>query len=356
MIERENARTPVNVLTGFLGAGKTTLLSRMLRSPQFADCAVLINEFGEVGLDHHLIERVDGDVVLMKSGCICCTVRGDLSRAIRDLLTKRDAGAVAPFRRLVIETTGLADPVPVLATVMHDPVLQHHLRSGNVLTVVDAVHGLKQLDSQPESRRQAALADRIVLSKTDLPEGAAQRATLCQALLALNPAAQVLESGQGEVDADALLGQDVFSADHKSAEAQRWLNAAAQRKFFPVHAGPGNVHRDIQSFVVHLPDQLDWGAFGLWLSLLVHRHGERILRIKGVLQVAGASAPVAVHAVHKLIHPPVHLGQPVPGLSGSLLVFIVQGLDAERVRASAARSLVGRNTAVPAAPQPVPVC
>ena len=148
MTERHPARTPVNVLTGFLGAGKTTLLSRMLRSPQFADCAVLINEFGEVGLDHHLIERVDGDVVLMKSGCICCTVRGDLSRAIRDLLARRDAGTVSPFRRLVIETTGLADPVPVLATVMHDPVLQHQLRSGNVLTVVDAVHGLQQLTSQ----------------------------------------------------------------------------------------------------------------------------------------------------------------------------------------------------------------
>lgn len=345
MTDRTAARTPVNVLTGFLGAGKTTLLSHMLRSPRFADCAVLINEFGEVGLDHHLIERVDGDVVLMKSGCVCCTVRGDLSRAIRDLLARRDTGTVARFRRLLIETTGLADPVPVLATVMHDPMLQHQLRPGNVLTVVDAVHGLQQLATQPESRRQAAVADRIVLSKTDLPEGAERLPALQATLRELNPAAHLVESGAGKVDADTLLGQDVFTVEHKSAEVLRWLDAAAQRKLFPVHAGTSPVHRDITSFVVRLPEQVDWGAFCLWLSLLVHRYGERILRIKGVLRVEGASAPVAVHTVQRLIHPPVHLERNLAALNESLLVFIVQGLDPARVQRSAARSFAVSQTA-----------
>lgn len=326
-------RTPVNVLTGFLGAGKTTLLGRLLQSPQFANCAVLINEFGEVGLDHHLIERVEGDVVLMKSGCICCTVRGDISKAIRDLLARRDAGTVTPFQRLIIETTGLADPVPVLATILHDPVLQHQVRTGHVLTVVDAVHGLDQLAVEPECRRQAAIADRLVLSKTDMPQGALRSEELKQVLHELNPGALLVDLHAAPFDPDALLGNDVFSPQAKSAEALRWLNAAQNRRYFPVHSGAVAVHRDITSFVVRLPDAVNWSAFCLWLSLLVHRHGDAILRIKGVLKVAGAPAPVAVHAVQRLIHPPHHLERIIEW-EESVLVFIVKGLDAEQVRTS----------------------
>ena len=257
-------RTPVNVLTGFLGAGKTTLLGRLLQTPQFADCAVLINEFGEIGLDHHLIERVDGDVVLMKSGCICCTVRGDIAKAIRDLLARRDAGTVAPFRRLIIETTGLADPVPVLATVQHDPVLQHQVRTGHVLTVVDAVHGLQQLAAEPESRRQVAIADRLILSKTDLPQGAAGVEALKDALIALNPGALLIDLHTTPWAPEVLLGPDVFNPQDKSEEVVRWLQAAANRRYFPVHSGGVAAHRDITSFVIHLPHVLDWSVFCLW--------------------------------------------------------------------------------------------
>src|SRR6201987_109592 len=160
--------TPVTLITGFLGSGKTTLLQRLLRGPGFSDTAVLINEFGEIGLDHHLLERLDETMVVLQSGCLCCTIRGELSAAIKDLHSRRERGAVPPFRRLVIESTGLADPFPILSTVRSDPVLRHHFCLGNVITTVDAVNGALQFDAQPESVKQVAVADRLVLTKTDL--------------------------------------------------------------------------------------------------------------------------------------------------------------------------------------------
>src|SRR5258708_15468582 len=160
--------TPVNLITGFLGSGKTTLVQRLLRDPALADTAVLINEFGEVGLDHHLLERIDDTMVLLKSGCLCCTIRGELSAAIKDLHSKRERGLVPAFRRLVVESTGLADPFPILSTIQADPVLKHHFRLGNVIATVDAVNGAGQLARRPESVKQVAVADRLVLPQTDL--------------------------------------------------------------------------------------------------------------------------------------------------------------------------------------------
>ncbi len=162
--------TPVNLITGFLGSGKTTLLQKLLASPALADTAVLINEFGEVGLDHQLLERIDDTMVLLQSGCLCCTIRGELAEAIRDLHDKRERGAVPPFRRLVVESTGLADPFPILTTITADPVLRHHFRLGLVITTVDAVNGSGTLDHHPESLKQAAVADRLVVTKTDIAE------------------------------------------------------------------------------------------------------------------------------------------------------------------------------------------
>src|SRR3954451_18545103 len=160
--------TPVNLITGFLGSGKTTLLQRLLGDPALADTAVLINEFGEVGLDHHLLERIDDTMVLLQSGCLCCTIRGELSSAIKQLYARRERGEVPPFRRLVVESTGLADPFPILSTIQSDPVLRHHFRLGAVITTIDAVNGARTLDVQPESINQVAAADRLVLTKTDL--------------------------------------------------------------------------------------------------------------------------------------------------------------------------------------------
>ena len=328
-----DSRLPVNILTGFLGSGKTTLLNRLLRDPAFAHCAVLINEFGEVGIDHHLVESVEGDVVLLQSGCICCTIRGDLSAAIRRLYDQRERGAIPAFTRLLIETTGLADPTPVLATVMHDPVLQHHFRPGNVIATVDAVHTAGQLERHAESRKQIALADRLVLTKTDLSTSRSVEA-LTEELARFNPAAPIIVAGPDPLDADALLGQDVFGETGKIEEVGRWLRAAEQRKYFPVHRGDSNLHGDIQAFVLEPGEAIDWSVFSLWLSLLLHRHGERVLRVKGLLHVDGAETPVAIHGVQRLMHPPQHLAHWPDGRLRSSIVFIVQGLEPERVKNS----------------------
>src|ERR1700686_2390652 len=199
--------TPVILITGFLGSGKTTLLQRLLLDPALCDTAVLINEFGEIGLDHHLLERIDETMVMLQSGCVCCTIRGELSTAIKDLHSRRERGVLPSFRRLVIESTGLADPFPILSTMRSDPVLRHHFCLGNVITTVDAVNGARQLDAQPESVKQVAVADRLVLTKTDLATAdAADRLT--QQLRHINPGAPLWRGAKDGLDADALLSAD----------------------------------------------------------------------------------------------------------------------------------------------------
>jgi G3E family GTPase len=201
------APIPIHLLTGFLGSGKTTLLNHMLKSPEYADCAVLVNEFGEVAVDHHLIEAVQGDVVLLPSGCICCTVRGDLADAIRSLLEQRDAGSVPAFKRMVIETTGLADPTPVLSTLMHERVIRHHFCVGTVITTVDAVNASATLTRFPEALKQIAVADRLVITKTDLVAPQAVHSLRAQ-LSEINAVATTLESAHRPPAAALLLGEE----------------------------------------------------------------------------------------------------------------------------------------------------
>ena len=199
--------TPVTLITGFLGSGKTTLLQRLLRDPALSDTAVLINEFGEIGLDHHLLERIDETMVMLQSGCVCCTIRGELSTAIRDLHSRRERGLLPPFRRLVIESTGLADPFPILSTVRSDPVLRHHFSLGTVITTVDAVNGARTLDAQPESVKQVAVADRLVLTKTDIATAEAADC-LIRRLRQINPDAPLWRAAEDDLDAEALLSGD----------------------------------------------------------------------------------------------------------------------------------------------------
>jgi G3E family GTPase len=306
--------TPVTLITGFLGSGKTTLLQRLLLDPALSDTAVLINEFGDIGLDHHLLERIDETMVMLQSGCVCCTIRGELSTAIKDLHSRRERGVLPPFRRLVIESTGLADPYPILSTVRSDPVLRHHFRLGNVITTVDAVNGARQLDAQPESVEQVAVADRLVLTKTDLaaPEAAAR---LTRQLRHINPDAPLWRATEDSLDAHALL----------SAEGvERWQLADRHGHL------PGDDHRhadDIRTLALNFDQPVDWARFGIWLTMLLHRHGDALLRVKGILNVAGAATPVAVHAVHYLVHPPRHLGERPDDERRSRLVFIARGLD-----------------------------
>jgi G3E family GTPase len=340
MAPEETAFIPVNVITGFLGSGKTTLLQRLLAAPQLADTAVLVNEFGEVGLDHHLLRRLDDEIVLLQSGCLCCTIRGDLSAAMRDLYSKRERGEIRPFRRLAIETTGLADPVPILSTVMAEPVLRHHFRLGNVVTTVDAVNGLAHLERQEESAKQAAVADRIVITKTDIADGATVR-ELRGRLARLNPAAPQLETAPGvPVDPDSLLTRDLYDLAGKAEEVRRWLAIESQKPFAATsHHHHLDVNRHdarIHSFCLRLQRPLDWTAFGVWLTMLLHCHGADVLRVKGMLNVAADSGPVVIHGVQHLVHPPDHLPQWPSDDRSTRVVFIVRGLSRDLIERSLA--------------------
>lgn len=329
--------TPVNVITGFLGSGKTTLLRHILADAAFADCAVLVNEFGEVGIDHHLVRRLDGETVLMPSGCVCCTIRDDLAGAIRTLHEGREAGTLPAFHRLVIETTGLADPTPILATVMNEPVLRHHFRLGNVVTTVDAVNGGQHLDRQPESVKQAALADRLIVTKVDLAS-ATQVQELESRLSRLNPAAARFRCIDGAVAPDALIGSDVFDPAGKSAEVRRWLAEEAGHDHAAHnhdHGRGANRHdARIHAFTLTFERPVDWTVFGIWLTLLLHAHGDDVLRVKGILDLGDGTPPVVINGVQHLVHDPLHLERWPDDDRRSRLVFIVRDLARETIEAS----------------------
>lgn len=305
---------PLNVLTGFLGSGKTTLLGRLLASPVFADCAVLINELGETGLDHQLLEHLDQETIVLQNGCVCCSIRSDLQQALNVLYDRRERNLIPAFSRVIIETTGLADPVPVLNTIVADPVLRHHFRLSNIVTTVDAVNGLAQLQHQAEARRQAAVADRLIITKADLVDKAQLKALQCE-LTQINASAMLLVSHNDIEAADLLLAEDMDDAT-RAKEVRRW---------FPAGPGPGAsatqgllrnrssqavgiAHRsDISTLSLFLEKPVNWIGFGVWLSMLLHSRSEQILRVKGVLNVQGSELPVVIHGVQHLIHPPTHL-------------------------------------------------
>ncbi len=320
-----DARLPVNILTGFLGSGKTTVLRHVLRDPAFADTAVLINEFGEVGLDHLLVGALEEAPVLLASGCICCSIRGDLSRAMRDLHARRQRGEVPPFGRVIVETTGLADPTPILATLTGDLVIRRHFRPGNIVATLDALHAERGLARHAEVSRQAAIADRLIVTKTDLaPAGDVAR--LRHTLRRLNPAAPVAEAVLGAVDPDILIGQDIHAPETRMTEARHWMQAD--------RAGSNRHGGAITSFCLRLSGTLDWHAFGLWFSMLAHRHGDKLLRVKGILHVEDSETPVAIHAVQHVIHAPEHLPGWPDAERGSRIVFITQGLERDAVERS----------------------
>ena len=340
--------TPVNLITGFLGSGKTTLLRRLLSDSRLAGTAVLINEFGEIGLDHHLLERIDETMVLLQSGCLCCTIRGELAQAMRDLLHRRERGLVPAFDRLVVESTGLADPFPILSTIKADAVLRHHFRPAAVIATVDAVNGLAQIESHVESTRQAAIADRLVLTKTDLADEV-RVARLLARLRRLNPDAPLLRGADEDLDAVVLLADDGPEAERLSTRA--WLRASFRSEDAGAEPSSGAAEAShgatIQSFSLTFDEPVDWTAFGIWLSMLLNRHGDKVLRVKGILNLVGEATPVAIHGVQHLVHAPVHMASWPSADRRSRLVFIVDGLDPALIK----RSLAAFNRlAAPPAP------
>jgi G3E family GTPase len=314
--------TPVTVLTGFLGAGKTTLLNHLLRQPALARTAVLINEFGEIGLDHLLVEKLDDTTVLLNAGCLCCTVRGGLARVLREMLPRARRDEIS---RIVIETTGLADPTPILATMMTDPVAATAYRLDGIVTVVDAVNGAAHLGTQDEAVRQVAVADRIVISKADLADPAQLQARL----RVLNPGAAIAEVSHGVVDPAFVLHAGLFNPGGKIPDVAGWLNTQAYEAAAGHHHGhdPNRHDARIGSFCLTFDQPLDWPAFAMWLEMLVASRGENLLRVKGILNLNGHDLPVAIHAVRHLLHPPVELGAwPEGAPRTSRIVFITRDL------------------------------
>ena len=315
---------PVTLLTGFLGAGKTTLLNRLLRQPEMAGTAVLINEFGEIGLDHLLVERLDEDTVLLAAGCLCCTIRGDLSRALRDLAARPQAIA-----RVVIETTGLADPAPILQTLMSDPLLLRDYRLDGVVTLVDAVHGMATLDTQPEALRQAAVADRIIITKSDLADAAALRARLA----ALNPMAPILTAIEGDIPAAQLLDAGPFSADGKLPQISDWI-AASGHDHHHHHHDVNRHDARIRALCLRFEEPLPWDGLANYLEMIAMTQGSHMLRMKAVLNLKGQRGPVVMHGVQHSFHPPRMLESwPEGDDQSSRIVFILRDMDPAVVEA-----------------------
>ena len=306
-------KTPVVLVTGFLGSGKTTLISRLLEHPDTGETAVIVNELGEIGIDHHLLRRVDERTVLLANGCVCCVLRGDLVDELRDLLDRRDLGEVPHFDRVVVETTGVADPTPIVMTLLSDPVVRNHYELQSVVATVDGVHGLRGV----ESVKQVAIADRLVITKPDVASAEAGEA-LGRQLAALNPAASVRSAAFGDIE-------------------PAWLFDGGTRDPRDLDVGGGSEHEhahEMHSCVLFL-DEVDWIAFGLWLTMLLHARGQEILRVKGLLNV-GAEGPVVVNCVQHAVHPPVHLDAWPDDDRRSRLVFIGEGFTVDELTASLA--------------------
>ena len=327
---------PVSILTGFLGSGKTTLLNRLLKDPELKDTAVIINEFGEVGLDHLLVEQADEGIIELSDGCLCCTVRGALVDTLGDLVDRVQTGKVA-LKRVIIETTGLADPAPVIQSIMGHPVMVQAFRLDGVLTTVDVVNGMATLDNHEEAVKQVAMADRLVLTKTDLPEAKADRDALVSRLKRLNPGARLVDAPSGEAGVAALFDCGLYNPATKTLDVARWLNEEAfrdreaERHGLDGHhhhhdhhhqdheCGPDCTHehhhhdvnrhdQSIRSFSVVHDRPISPSALQMFLDLLGSVHGERLLRMKGIVALEDdPERPMVIHAVQKLMHPPVRL-------------------------------------------------
>jgi G3E family GTPase len=330
------------VLTGFLGSGKTTLLGHLLRQPGFSRTAVIINEFGEIGLDHDLVEASEESIIELQTGCLCCKIRNDLATTLHDLLRRRDEGSITPFTRVVIETSGLADPAPVLQTLMTDSMIAGRIVLGSVVTTVDAVNGTDTLDREEISVKQAAVADRLVLTKTDLA-GPVQLSFM-QRLRALNATAPVLAAQHGQIDPASLFGGRLYDPLTRSLDVQSWLSAEA------VSHGRAAGRHDVAAYAIVRNDPIRAVTLTLFLEALCEHCGADLLRLKGIVNILESpDRPAVIHGVQHVFHPPSWLARWPSDDRRSRIVFmtrsvprgwveaLLEALDAEVAAVSAER-------------------
>jgi G3E family GTPase len=318
-------RLPLFVVTGFLGSGKTTLVQRFLREPTGQGTGVVVNEFGATGLDHRLMVHAAENIELIGDGCMCCARREDVGRALYDLVRMSRSADQPRFSRAIIETSGLADPAPIVGTIARDPWLRQHVELVSVIAVVDAVAGLRNLQDFEEARRQVAISDAVVVTKTDMRASDAAR-DIVAAARRIAPDLQPHDAQDPDFSLTRLFDKaDRFSAPRPSGG----MFAATE---VPEHDAA------VGSFTLSLPEQIDWPAFTLWLSALLYRHGDRILRVKGLIRTSAAPTPIVIHGVQHSMHPPVHLvGE--DDRQQSFLVFITRALDRSLIEDSLMRFL-----------------
>jgi G3E family GTPase len=333
---------PVTLLTGSLGSGKSTLLTELLQKLEFANTAIVVNEFGEVGLDGILIEHSKDQIIEMTSGCLCCTIRGDIRQTLLDLHSRRASGDIPAFDRVIVESTGLADPAPVIHTLISDPLLDRRYMLGGVVTTVDALTGLATIENHKECEKQAAVADRILITKTDLAKSPDLKESLCELqakLLALNPTAIFLDRHKPAFDYNRLFDTSLFDPDTKSINVRSWLNAEASSDHHSHGHNQGHDHHhhdvtrhgsDIRSFTLTFDEPVTIEAFASSLEALSLTQGASILRIKGIVNtIDRPGMPLVIHGVQHVFHDPVWLDEWPDEDHQTKLVFITKGIERE---------------------------
>lgn len=324
MLDALSGKFPVSVVTGFLGSGKTTLINRLLKRPDMNRVAVIVNEFGEQAVDNDLVEVSSEQMMLLNNGCLCCVLRGDLQETLRDLYVKRRNGDIIDFTRVIIETTGLADPAPVMQTLMTDEMLQENYRLDCVVTLADAVNGLEQLETMEEPVKQAALADRIVITKSDLA-GEEVTAKLEVRLRELNPQAPIRRAVNGEIDLAFLIDVGLRNMKGKLEDIERWMGE-------PDEHGHRHSHDSrIKSFSLRYAEPLSWTSFSQTMEVLSALRGADMLRVKGLVNVVDHKGPMVVQGVQHLFHPPVELEKWPSADHSTRIVFITRNISQETV-------------------------
>ncbi len=331
-------KTPVTVLTGFLGSGKTTVLNGLVKNEALRRTAVVINEFGEIGLDHELVQKSDENFMLVRNGCVCCTVRGDLISTLQDLSARQQRGDIERLHRVVIETTGLADPAPILHTLMNDPsLLEQGYGLGAVVTTIDAVNGLHTLDDHQEAVKQLGVADLLLLTKTDLASSEAV-CGLRDRIATINPGAKVVLTTNGGIAPDKFFSTGLYRLEGKTSQVHQWLNAEAYagsdaHGYSHRHDHDPNRHGDrIKAFCVTREQPISWAGFSAWLDLVSGMRGNDLLRVKGIINVMEhPTRPVVIHGVQHIFHPPIQLEEWPSEDHRTRIVFITRDIEQDTI-------------------------